>query len=134
MRPARTASSLWAIVGTSSSTARKWRWEMTNSEQSVSQIGGRRARAVVEQRQLADDGARPERGHLAVVALDGDGALEDDERLAPGLALVDQQGAGGHLDLVAGTGDALELLARAAGEQRHVAEVVEVCLLAGHGA
>ena len=37
MRPARLASSLCPIVGTSSSTARKCRWEMTNSVQSVSQ-------------------------------------------------------------------------------------------------
>ena len=62
-----------------------------------------------------------------------DRAVEHDERLAPGLALVDEQAARGHRDLVAGAGDALELLARAAGEQRHVAEVVDVCLLAGHG-
>ena len=92
---------------------RKWRCEMTNSEQSVSHT----AVAVRGPWSSSDSSPTmapgPERGDLAAVALDADVAVEDDERLPPGLALVDQQAAGRHRDLVARSGDALELLARA---------------------
>ena len=100
-RPAACAK----IAGTSSSTARKWRCEMTYSVQSVSHTARRRPWAVVEQRQLTDDRARPERGDLAAVALHGHLALQHDEGLPAGLALVDEQRAGRHPDLVTGAGD-----------------------------
>ena len=72
---------------------------------------------MIEQRELADHGARTERGDLAAVALDVDVAFEHDERLTAGLALIDDQRAGGHADLVTRPGHLLEFLVVARAEE-----------------
>ena len=85
-------------------------------------VGGDRrgARAPVEQRELADDGARAEGGDLAPVALHCRRAVDDDERLAALLPLVGQCGAGLHGDLVRGLRDLLEVFRGAGREQGRV--------------
>ena len=134
MRPASEASSLCAIDGTSSSTAMKWRWLSSSSVQSDLADDRRGARAVVEQRQLADDGAGPERRDLLAVALHHHRTLEHDERFAAGLTLIDDQRAGRHDDFVARLGDLFQVLLRTRREQRDFTKVVEVRLFAGHAA
>ena len=132
MRPARVASSLCANAGTSSMTPMKWRWSSSRSVAIGLAHDGGGARTVVEQRELADDGAGAERADLLAVALHGDGAIEHDECLTPRLTLIHDEGARGHGDLVARFRDLLEFLGGAALEQTHVAQVLEVRLLVGH--
>ena len=101
---------MWASDGTSSITAEKWRWVMSISEQSVSHVTVAVRGPWSSSEKPADDGARPEGGHLLAVAAHRDGAVEDDERLTPRLALVDDHRARGHRDLVTGFGDLLQIL------------------------
>ena len=112
------------------------RHEVALAEQQQRAIGfadhRRSARPVVEQRQLADDGAGAERRDLLAVALDHHRTLEHDERFAACLSLIDDQRAGGHDNFVAGLGDLFEVLLRTRREQRNLTKMVEVRLFAGH--
>ena len=133
MRPARLASSLCDSAGTSSTTARNVRWLSTSNVQSVSQV----AVAVRGPWSSSDSSPTmlpgPRRGDLLAVALHRDRAVEDDERLATHLPLIDDQRPGRHRDLVTGLRDLLQVLLRERLEHRDVAEVFEVRLFAGHG-
>src|SRR5688500_9628475 len=93
---------------------------------------GGRARPLVEQRQLAEVGARPERRDLASVALDLDLALDEHEALPPDLVLLHEGAPFRDLDLVGGAGDALQILLRARREERHRCQVLEVLVPARH--
>src|SRR5690606_36092910 len=95
--------------------------------------GARRARPVGEQCELANDVARSELGDLAIASLDGHLALQDDERFATELTLVDDDRAVSHRDLVAGTVHGLQLSLAATSEERDVPQVLELSGLGRHG-
>ena len=131
--PARSRS-LWARPGTSSSTPLNSRALSTRTVMSVSAVTRGGAGAVVEQRQLADGVAGAEGADLAAVALHRGRALDDHEGLAPGVALVDQHGAGVAGDLVGRLGDPLEVPLAQRREQRDLGEVLQVLAAGCHGA
>ena len=79
----------------------------------------RRARRLRQQRDLAEEVARLERGDPAALPARFDRPVDEHEELAPLHALRDQLRAGRLVELVAERGDLAELLARAAREQRH---------------
>src|SRR4051812_11624695 len=95
---------------------------------------GGRARAVVEQRELTDAIAGPERGHLAVAPLHRRAARHEDVALPAGVTLLDEHPAGGDAELVRRLRDLLELALRARREQRDRGEVIEVRVLLCHAA
>ena len=105
MRPARTARILWLMCG----HVVDHRGEVALVEDEDRGLGvrrdGGRPGSVVEQRQLADDRARAEDGDLLAVAADGGGAVDDDEGLPPGLALIGQRVARRDAHLVGRLGD-----------------------------
>src|SRR5207253_5324083 len=57
---------------------------------------GRRAKSALEQRSLTQDGARPDFGDRLAVDLDSKHAVEQEEQLGTGLALLDQRRSSGH--------------------------------------
>ena len=69
--------------------------------------------SVGDQRDLAEEVARAEGVDLLAALGDVGRALEDDEELAPAIALAHQLLAVGEVDLVGGGGDLLELVLRA---------------------
>ena len=75
----------------------------------------------------------PEGGDLASVALHRRRAVDDDERLAALLTLVDQGRAGLHGDLVRRLRDLLEILRGAGREERDARQVIEIRLPDSHG-
>src|SRR5207253_9742367 len=58
---------------------------------------GRRAEAALEQRSLAQDGARADFGDRLAIGLDRQHAVEQEEQLFARLPLLDQRLAGGEL-------------------------------------
>ena len=92
----------------------------------------RGVRAVEETEEERMDRERTRSEALMWYRSGGHLAVEDDERLPPGLSLIDDQRPCGHRDLVAGASNLLELLLTAGAEQLDVAQCLEVLLLAGH--
>ena len=88
-------------------------------------LGGHAGRAgpAVEQGQLAEVLARSERGHLAVVALHRGLTGDDEEELPPDGALLAEQAARGHRDLLEGLADCAQVLGRRGREQPDLREV-----------
>src|SRR2546428_492394 len=80
-------------------------------------LHGRGPRPVVEESDLPEELPRPERAP-PLGRIDVDPAVNEDEELAPALALLDEDLSGGEIDLVDAAGDELELLVGAAEEER----------------
>jgi len=94
---------------------------------------GRGARAVVDEAELADDGPGSEGGDLPTIAFHGDRAVDDDEGLPTGLALIDDHRPGCHADLRAGLGDESQFFLGAGPKEWYRGEVPEVFRRGGHG-
>ena len=76
----------------------------------------------LEERELAEVGARSEPGHLDAVALDDGLAFDDQRELTSELALADHRTAGRHVHLVGERVDATQLVVGAVGEDRQCLE------------
>src|SRR5438270_5456558 len=94
---------------------------------------GGRARAPVEQRQLAEVLPGAELGDLAVLALDRRRPVHDEEELVAGAALLDEDAPGLHVDLVGRPGDLREVLLARRREQRDLGQVIQVPIRRRHG-
>src|SRR5439155_27087213 len=96
--------------------------------------GDRRvARRAVEQCEVAEERAWPERRHRLPVARDLALAVDDDEELAAGGALPDDQLPGVHQDTYRLFRHEREVLLRARGEEGDVGEVLSELTLTCHG-
>src|SRR5438270_2608517 len=92
----------------------------------------RRPWTAVEQRQLAEVLAPAELGDLLLPAFHRRVAVEDQEELVAGLALLHEHLAGRHLHVVGGAGDGLQFFLRARREERHLPQVLEVLVFPPH--
>ncbi len=133
MRAARLESSLCEIAGTESITPRNRRWSMTSSVQSVAQIAVavRGPWSSRESSPTTEPG--PSVATLRPLRLTSISPSSDHEGLATGLALIDDQRARGHADLVARLGHFLEFLVVAPAEEGDLTERVQMLFLARHG-
>src|SRR5690606_31668487 len=83
------------------------------------------AGSVPDQRHLADDAARTDRGHVVVAAEHAGLALQHEEALGADVALLDEVGAGLGLHRLTELGDPVEVGVVQLGEEREVAKVVD---------
>src|SRR5699024_3137454 len=93
----------------------------------------RRAGTVIEQGQFTHRLTGTECSDSAVVAFHDGGALDDEERLASEIALIDEDGSGLPGHLVRGPGDPLEIAFAQSREERDLSQVLEVFAARCHG-
>lgn len=91
--------------------------------------GGRRPGAVVDERDLPEEIARPECVDPATVPFHAHGAVDDDEELVPDAALLRQRAPGREVDLVDQAGDARDVRLAAGREERHPAQPLKLAVL-----
>ena len=115
-------------------SSRKARSVTTSSRSRRGRDHRRRPRPVGDERDLAEEVARPHRVHLAALAADVGRALDQDEELAPRIALARQHLPLGHVDLVGDERDLAELLLRAVREERHPLQQLDLGVAAEHRA
>src|SRR5262249_8053882 len=95
----------------------------------------RRARAVGQQRDLAEPVARSEIGDLPPALRHASGARDQYEELAPGSALAREHGPLPHVEVVGTRCQLPPLALRAPAEQRHLLQEVDLGVSAQrHGA
>ena len=137
IRPARgdarePASSFFEKPGWSSSES-KARWPSLATSSSESAITLALRGAAVEEGEVAEEAAGPERRHLTAVALDPGLAVEDHEELGAGRTLVHHHLAGREGDPVGRLRHHLQLLLGAGGEEGHRRQGVDERVAARHG-
>ena len=87
---------------------------------------GRRARAVREQRDLAEPVARPELGHGLALLRHAGRALDEHEELAAGPTLARDDGALSQIELVRAARECAQLALRASREERRALEELDL--------
>src|SRR5688572_4312627 len=104
---------------------------MTHHQHAGEAIGShrRRPRPAVQQGDLAEEVAGMELGNRVAAVEHGEMAVKDDEELVANLALLGQDLVETDHDLVAELPEPLELAGGHAGEQRHLAQMVELLVV-----
>ena len=125
-RRASVRSTLFSTSGCASTTLRKLCAVRTKRRTGVDGRHGSGARDVLEQRDLADEVARPAAPERPAVALDLHLAVHQDEELAARVALAGQHLAAGNLEIVGELGELLQLLARQPREQGRLAQGIDL--------